>query len=323
MPKTNLKVIAGKAKSRIDDDIDGLFKLPLTEFIGARQTLAARLKKEGRSQEANLVKMLTKPSISAWTVNQLYWEHREPFNQLMSTGESIRQAQANGRSGKPGNLRAVLDERREVLSQLSDLATTLLRNAGHNPALDTLRRIATTLEAMTAYSSLPASVLPGRLVKDIDPPGFDSLASFALPAGSVRSVTDPIRVSTAIKSDTSAQKRSTSVAEDRRLKEFRQKKLAAAKVSLQEAKKSLITARASAKRLEATQKKAEGEAKEAEKQRRAAERCFKDASDAAEAAVRRSKEITIEIERAKKTVADANISVQTASSELESLFRES
>jgi hypothetical protein len=323
MPKTNLKVIPGKAKSRIDDDIDGLFKVPLTEFISARQTLAARLKKEGRSQEANLVKALVKPSITAWTVNQLYWEHREPFEQLMATGERIRQSQATGRGGKGGNLRTVFDERREVLSQLSDLATTLLRDAGHNPALDTLRRIATTLEAMTAYSSLPAGLSPGRLVKDIDPPGFDSLASFAMAAGSSRHVAEPARVSSTIKSSTKTQQKSRSVAEAQRLKESRQKQLAAAKVSLQEAKKSLVAARASAKRLEAAQKKADGEAKEAEKHRREAERRFKDAGATCEAAIRRSKQITIEVERAKKTVEDADLAVANMSTELESLFRES
>jgi hypothetical protein len=113
------------------------------------------------------------------------------------------------------------------------------------------------------------------------------------------------------------------VAEAQRLKESRQKQLAAAKVSLQEAKKSLVAARASAKRLEAAQKKADGEAKEAEKQRREAERRFKDASATCEAAIRRSKQITIEVERAKKTVEDADLAVANMSTELESLFRES
>ena len=32
---------------KLDDDIDALFKLPLTEFVGARKALVARLKQNG------------------------------------------------------------------------------------------------------------------------------------------------------------------------------------------------------------------------------------------------------------------------------------
>ena len=38
MSKTNLKIIHGKAKSKVEDDVDELFRLPLSEFIGARKT---------------------------------------------------------------------------------------------------------------------------------------------------------------------------------------------------------------------------------------------------------------------------------------------
>ena len=56
--------------------MDALFKLPLAEFTGARNDLAARLKREGRANDSNFVKALAKPSISAWAVNQLHWNHR-------------------------------------------------------------------------------------------------------------------------------------------------------------------------------------------------------------------------------------------------------
>jgi hypothetical protein len=321
MPKTNLKVIAGKATNKIDDDIDSLFREPLTEFIAARKTLAATLKKAGRSPEADRVKALAKPSVSAWTVNQLFWNHREPFDRLMATGESIRQAQ----TGKKGlNLRTLLDERREALLELSELATPLLRDAGHNPSLDTLRRITTTLEAMTAYASLPEGLSPGRLTKDIDPPGFDSYASFALAVGSAKLLDGPrVNASRPAAAAVKPQGKPKSAAETNRLKKARQAKLAAAKALLQKAKKSLLAARATAKRLEAAQKKADAEAKQAEKDRRDAERRFKYATDAAEVAVSRSRAMTDELELAKKNVDEANYAVQSASTELESLFRES
>jgi hypothetical protein len=42
-------------KSKLEDDIDALFRLPLAEFTGERNTLAARLKKEGRRNDADRV----------------------------------------------------------------------------------------------------------------------------------------------------------------------------------------------------------------------------------------------------------------------------
>ena len=78
---------------QFEEDVDALFTLPLSEFTGARNALAARLKKAGHGDEANQVRALAKPSISAWAVNQLYWQHREVFDQLMSTGQRFRKAQ--------------------------------------------------------------------------------------------------------------------------------------------------------------------------------------------------------------------------------------
>src|SRR5690242_14864931 len=156
---------------KLDDDIDVLFKLPLTEFVSARKALAARLKKNGFVSESEGVTALAKPSVSAWTVNQLYWRHRESFDDLIATGQRFRKAQV---TGKMVNMREALDARRDALSHLSDLATEVLRNAGHNPSLDTLRRIGTTLEALSVATSLSDGATLGRLTADIDPPGFDS-----------------------------------------------------------------------------------------------------------------------------------------------------
>src|SRR6266436_4872170 len=136
---------------KLDDDIDALFKLPLTEFVGARKELAARLKKSGFVSEAEGVKAVAKTSISSWTMNQLYWRHRDAFDELIATVQRFHKAQV---AGKMVNMREALDTRREALSHLSDLATEALRDAGHNPSLATLRRITTTLEALSAYTSV-------------------------------------------------------------------------------------------------------------------------------------------------------------------------
>jgi hypothetical protein len=309
---------------KLNDDIDALFKLPLTEFVGARKTLAARLKKNGFASEAEGVKALAKPSISAWTVNQLYWRHREAFEELIATGQRFHKAQV---TGKMVNMREALDARREALAQLSDLAAEALRDAGHNPSLDTLRRISTTLEALSVATSLSATSLSdsptlGRITHDIDPPGFDSLGAFAPSAGITKHAAKPLHVSPAKKTFTSSSKARGAAAEASRQKE-RQARINAAKASLQQSRKSLTAARAAARSLEGAQKKAEGTLKEAANQKREAEERFKKASAASADATLRAQSIAAELTKATKTLDEAKREVESATKELENSFRES
>ena len=289
-------------KSKLEDDIDALFRLPLAEFTSERNVLAARLKKEGRRNDADRVKLLAKPSISAWTVNQLYWDHRAAFDQLMSTGK--RSAQKLRIAGKVAGMRDSLDARREALVHLSDLATELLHEAGSNPSPDTLRRVTTTLEAMSAYALLSDGPTPGRLTQDLDPPSFDSLASLMSARGIPEEIDEPV---------TPARKSSANV---RRLEEARRAKIADAKVTLQDAKKSLNEARARVQSLESAQKKANAEVKEAEK-------ILEKATAAANDAARRAKGVATEVVEATKTVEVAKRAIEQATKELESLLRQS
>ena len=55
--KGKLYVVGGRketdTKGKLEDDVDALFRLPLSEFTGARNTLAAQLKKSvGRGGRA-------------------------------------------------------------------------------------------------------------------------------------------------------------------------------------------------------------------------------------------------------------------------------
>src|SRR5258708_28365851 len=299
--------------------MDDLFRLPLTELVGARKALAARLKQNGLVSEGQGVKALAKPSTSAWTVNQLYWRHREAFDELIATGQRFRKAQV---TGKMVNMREALDARREALSHMSDLATEALRDAGLNPSLDTLRRIATTLEALSVATSISDRPTHGRLTHDIDPPGFDSLGAFTPSAGITKRAAEPLHVSPAKKAVTASSKAREAAGQASRQKE-RQARINGAKASLQQARKSLTDARAAARSLEAAQKKAEATAKEAAQNKREAEERFKKASAASADATLRAQSIAVELTKATKTSDDAKRTVERATKELENSFRES
>jgi hypothetical protein len=312
----------GKRDNEFDDDVDALFKLPLPEFTGARNALAAQLKKSGRGDEAFLVKALGKPSVSAWAVNQLYWNHRDAFDQLIESGERFHKAQTSRLTSKVADMRTALDARREALTQLSDLATSLLQDGGHNPSLDIVRRITTTLEAMSVYASRSDAPRPGRLTHDVDPPGFESLASFVPGAGVPKTTGEPARSSQkASSSPANARRKQAPDDGARQLEEARKANIADAKVSLQEAKRSLTEARARAQTLEADLKRVSGEAKKAEKLRREAEESLKEARAVADDAARREKSVAVEVKEAATSVEEAQRTVERATKELEALFR--
>ena len=320
--RTNGKRKESETSSKLEDELDALFKLPLPEFIAARKTLAAQLKKSGRRDDADSVTALVKPSITAWAVNQLYWQHREAFDRLIATGQRFRGAQTSGRAGKIADMREALNARREALSHLSDLATALLREGGSSPTPETIHRITTTLEAMSAYASFPDDQRPGRLTRDVDPPGFESFASLIPGGGITKTKEEPVRVTSSQKSDRAArtQRKAESVGETSKFEQTRQAKIAKAKVSVQEAKSLLIEARARAQSLETAQKKANADVKETEKLRREAEERFEKSRVASEDANRRARSIAAELKAAAKSVEEAKRTVDRAAKELEKLF---
>jgi hypothetical protein len=334
--------IESEKSGNLEDDVDALFKLPLAEFTGARNDLAARLKRDGRADDSNLVKALAKPSISAWAVNQLHWNHREAFDRLLSTSQRFRQSQTSQPAARMADLRGSLDARREALSQLSDLATVLLREAGHNPTPDTIHRITTTLEALSAHATLSGGPTPGRLTQDVDPPSFASLASLIPATHTTKSNEEPTRVTPSQKSGgvTAKTRQATQTSNAQKVsedEETRRARIAAAKASLQEARRSLTEAQRRAQRSEAAQKKAnaeaknaDAEAKKADAEARQAEKLWRDAAQrfnkagaASQDAAHRAERISAEANEAAQGVEAAERSIENASKELELLLQES
>jgi hypothetical protein len=252
-----------KSKDKSDVNVDALFRLPLTEFTGARNTLAAQLKKNGRGAEAADVKALGKPTVSAWAVNQLYWNHREAFDKLIASGERFHKAQSARSGAKVADMRVALDARREALTKLSDLAAKVLREAGHNPSPDTIHRIRTTLEGVSAYASRDDGPRLGWLTHDVDPPGFESFGSFVpikRAGGGKRQTAGAGGRSR--RQDAGSTKRAD--ADNRKSEEADKAKLAVAKASLQDAKRSLTDAQARVRSLEAAKIRAQADVRQAE-----------------------------------------------------------
>lgn len=159
----------------IGAEIDALFQRPLAEFTEARNALAKQQKSEGRTLDAERVKALAKPPAPAWAVNQLYWQDPKAIERLLTLGERVRKAQTG--QLKNADLRALLEEKKQMTTALLTKASSILEKAGHTASPDAMRRVSATLEALAAWGHMEGVPKAGRLTADLDPPGFDTLAA--------------------------------------------------------------------------------------------------------------------------------------------------
>ncbi len=313
------KGAADVAKS--EADVDALFQLPLAEFTAARNALASRLKKGKHTEEADHVRSLPKPSVPAWTVNQLFWRRREAFDRLIAAGERFRAAQAAQLGGQSADLRGPLDARREVLSELSRMAAATLRDAGSTPTPDAMRRITTTLEALSTYGAAPEAPRAGRLTDDVDPPGFETLAALvprvgkSTHSGPSRLITFPPKPPAA----RTAKRKATTEEEAARADSDRKARLAAAKAAVHAAERAVRDARTAAQKAEELLKKAAARAKDADKEKADAEQRLEKAAAAADAAKQQARKVAVDAEDAAQAVEDAERDLETVRRGLQDL----
>jgi hypothetical protein len=299
-------------------EVDDLFKLPLGEFTPARNALAAQLKKAGRQAEADEVKALAKPSASAWVVNQLYWRFRAEFDRLLDAGERLRAAQAAQLTRGAADVREPVNARREAVAALLRAAERVLRDGGHGATRDTLRRVTSTLEALSIYGSLPNAPRAGRLADDVDTPGFETVAAL-LPGGAAKRVAAarPAAVAPAPKAARGAAESSEAAA--RRREQERKESLAAAKIAVRDAERVLNAARKQAERAAAALETAAARADETEAQRADLEKKLARAANEAEAAHARAREAEADAKDAMESAEDAERSLEVARRGLEAL----
>ena len=304
-----------------DDDIDALFQLPPPEFVVARNTLATQLKKAGRDDVAGRVKSLPKPSISAWTVNQLFWRHRAAFEKLLANGERFRQAQASRLAGKGTDIHKLLNERREELSAMSKLAAEILQRSSGAAPPGVMRRITASLEALSAYGTLEGAPRAGRLVEDVDPPGFDALAALVPRVGDGSRAVVPSKVLTfqKEKKKTPAKGKSKSVDDEKAREQERREQLKAARDAKQGAARELASAKRVALQAQNALKKAATHAKETEETMVETEARLQKVAEIAHEARQKARRAAVEAETAAQAVEEAERMLERATEALSEL----
>jgi hypothetical protein len=145
--------------------LQALSRAPIARFVAERTRLAAELRAAGDEAGAKRLGQRRRPTASAWTVNQLYWDAREAFDALLAAAAKLR-------TGDLSETRAY----RDALAALRTRAAAVLRDAGHGATEATLRRVTGTLAAVAAAGGFDPD-LPGTLTSDREPPGFEAVGA--------------------------------------------------------------------------------------------------------------------------------------------------
>jgi hypothetical protein len=151
----------------MSDEAADLYGLPFEEFTAARDTLAKRLRSDGRREEADAVAALRKPSVAAWAANQAIRSQPAAARELWAAGDALTKAHSRvvaGRRGAGDALREATARERAALRALVEAAAGLLDHRGHSPTRQTLEKVSDTLHAAALDPEVRAEAVDGRLV---------------------------------------------------------------------------------------------------------------------------------------------------------------
>jgi hypothetical protein len=149
--------------SAYERSLEALFQAPLDRFVAERKRLATALRADGDAAGATELAALRRPTTSAWTVNQLWWQARDAFDELLATAKRVRKGD-----------REAMPAYRDALASLRKRAGGILKEAGHGTNETILRRVSTTLTALAATGGFEPDPA-GALSADRDPPGFEAV----------------------------------------------------------------------------------------------------------------------------------------------------
>jgi hypothetical protein len=172
--------MAPAVKAHVEAEIDRVYGLPLKDFTAARDELAKRLRQEGERQLADEVKRLRKPPVAVWVVNQLARERELDVQRLLKAGESLAKAQAGTTEDTRAAFLAARRDEQHALEVLAKAARETMKREGLGTAA--LDRVTQTLRAASLTKEAREQLKRGRLTEELEPPGFEALASMPAPA---------------------------------------------------------------------------------------------------------------------------------------------
>jgi chromosome segregation ATPase len=153
----------------LDSAAEELYGAPADEFAEHRNRLAKQAKAAGDKALAASIGKLRKPVLAAALVNELVRAEPAELQELTQLGDQLRDAHRQLRGPE---LRALSEQRQQLLQRLTDLVRATAEQGGRTVTEPVLAQVRGTFEAAIADEGAEAAVLSGRLTTVLSYTGF-------------------------------------------------------------------------------------------------------------------------------------------------------
>ncbi len=164
--RTEAKGDAGEVAA-VSEALERLFAAPLDGFVALRSEIARALRAAGDAPASRLVAAATKPSRTAWALNQVARRKHELLSAVFEARAKAAEAQ---KTGEGEVLRATARAYRDRLADVVQAAGDAVREDGSELTAVQGRRISATIQAIVGAEEAEGreTLRAGRLVADVD-----------------------------------------------------------------------------------------------------------------------------------------------------------
>jgi len=149
---------------------DELYGVLPGEFVKTRTARSREARASGDRELAQDIGELTKPSVSAWVVNQLVRQRAELVEQVLELGEELREAQG---SLARDELRELGAQRQQLTAAVAAQGAALGEHLGQRVSAAARAEVQQTMHAAMADPAAADAVRTGRMLRGIASTGLE------------------------------------------------------------------------------------------------------------------------------------------------------
>jgi hypothetical protein len=145
--------------------LDDLYAAPFERFVPLRKELSARLRSAGDVSGGRQVAAASKPTRTAWALNQVARRHPEMVAAISLSRQSASAAQKGGDSSA---VRDLARQYRDTIGGVVRAVRAILATDGVTLSATQARRVGETLQALASDEGELEKLTTGRLTRDVE-----------------------------------------------------------------------------------------------------------------------------------------------------------
>ncbi|MEO7422272.1 MAG: hypothetical protein ABIU87_07750 [Ornithinibacter sp.] len=158
---------------QIEEVASELYGLPPEDFTAARNARAKEAAGSGDPALSVAVRVLRRPTVAAWLLNQLVRGHRGGVEQVLELGTRLRAAQGTLDAAA---LRALDEQRRTLTRAVTQQAVGIGRDAGRKISAQVVAEVEETLRSAMVDPDAGAALATGLLTDTFSSTGLEPVA---------------------------------------------------------------------------------------------------------------------------------------------------